>query len=717
MNVSYGSGGSDAFSGGANASGSNTDSESYSKTHINSTINAGSLSSSSDNLTLSGANVEIAGNIDIETGNLLIESVQDVATSSSKTEGYNISGSMGADGTPGFGSVGANRNNSNSDSQWVGNQTTLIGGLSSQNGGTGEVNISADKTTVRGAVVASATKNENGTLTDNNNLTLITDELIVEDIQDKNHSESEGFNVSTSGYSGTGSTTVGLTSNGHETEQATFATLGGGNITKKDGSAHNTDGINRDLNNSQEITKDQQTAGLDATVTVDHRLASEEGRQNIAENFEDTAELAVQAGEAAAEGVDFIADEIAVLGDDLPEELRGKLGETGERFVDELIREDYSDEQIDSIIGRENLQEGLAGIEESENRYEENDASRLQIVEEETPQVTGQPEENDGLVIEVTGGTPAEANALQVGVAGLGKVQQEIDQLREENPGAANGVEIAINVATGGPVKAAIGEVVNYGLEQVAGDQIQQVGEAVTNYAGGAVQGTTPDGFRNQVNDEQSGASGNQQAPLGWSAVDTQDGLRLGSTMLGIGGSGKGHGQNQTTAPGSNRADSRDNTNQAAQNIGGDQDSSYQPRTPDGKFASPNQGAFDKPGSNLERETIDMVNSIEGLRAEPQVRFNSSESKTYSVPDVVVVDERTNIPIGVVECKECTGRTSPQQKEVFPQIESGSAVPIGNNARKAGFETGLDLNSGENPGGLPLLVNPTKEELEKLRKE
>ena len=313
MNVSYGSGGSDAFSGGANASGSNTDSESYSKTHINSTINAGSLTSTSDNLTLSGANVEIAGNIDIETGNLLIESVQDVATSSSKTEGYNVSGSMGADAKVSPGSVGANQNNSNSDSQWVNSQTTLIGGTS----GTGEVNISADKTTVRGAVVASATKNENGTLTDNNNLTLITDELIVEDIQDKNHSESEGFNVSTSGYSGTGSTTVGLTSNGHETEQTTFATLGGGNITKKDGSAHNTDGINRDLNNSQQVTKDQQTAGLDATVTVDHRLASEEGRQNIAENFEDTAEHGQDIARAAGDVVQSDALNILNFGEAL----------------------------------------------------------------------------------------------------------------------------------------------------------------------------------------------------------------------------------------------------------------------------------------------------------------------------------------------------------------------------------------------------------------
>ncbi|MFC3680298.1 hypothetical protein [Bacterioplanoides pacificum] len=138
---------------------------------------------------------------------------------------------------------------------------------------------------MRGAVVASATRNDDGSLTDNNNLTLVTDELIVEDIQDKNHSQSDGFNVSTSGYSGTGSTTVGLTSNGHEREQTTFATLGGGSVKNRDGEDRNLENTNRDLNNSQQITKDQQTAGLDATVTVDHRLATEQGRAKIQEDI------------------------------------------------------------------------------------------------------------------------------------------------------------------------------------------------------------------------------------------------------------------------------------------------------------------------------------------------------------------------------------------------------------------------------------------------
>ena len=297
--------------GSANASGSNTDADSYSKTHINSTINAGSLTSTSENLTLSGANVEVAGGIDIDTGNLVIESLQDESSSNSKTEGYSVGVS-----TSGSVTLGANENDSKANSQWVNNQTTLIGGTS----GSGDVNISADKTTLKGAVVASATRNEDGSLTDNGTLNLATDELIIEDIKDKDHSENKGFDVSTSfGSSGddpkteknegyaSGSTTVGLTSDGHKKEQNTLATLGGGNITKRDGSAHEeglVESANSDLNNSQEITKDVKTGGLNASVTVDHRLASEKGRESIKTDLVIAKHHAKEIGTAVTEAVE-----------------------------------------------------------------------------------------------------------------------------------------------------------------------------------------------------------------------------------------------------------------------------------------------------------------------------------------------------------------------------------------------------------------------------
>jgi filamentous hemagglutinin len=258
--------------------------------------------------------------------------LQDETSSNSNTEGYNAG--MGVSpSSMDPSAIGANENSSEANSQWVNNhnstgqpsctaescpqgrlqdvggETTLIGGT----GGEGEVNISADKTTITGAVLASATRNEDGSLTDNGTLNLATNELIIEDIKDKDHSENEGFNIS-AGLSSSGSSSVGLTSDGHKKEQTNLATIGGGNITKKDGSAHEEELVasaNSDLNNSQEITKDMKTGGLNATVVVDHRLVTEGGRETIANNFEDSYEH----GEDIARAVDTIieSDDLGIL--------------------------------------------------------------------------------------------------------------------------------------------------------------------------------------------------------------------------------------------------------------------------------------------------------------------------------------------------------------------------------------------------------------------
>ncbi|EPR84353.1 hypothetical protein L289_1474 [Acinetobacter gerneri DSM 14967 = CIP 107464 = MTCC 9824] len=68
---------------------------------------------------------------------------------------------------------------------------------------------------------------------------------------------------------------MGLQSTGNETEQLTKATMGQGTVTNA------TDGTNRDINQNQEITRDQVTGMLDGSVTVDHRLLTESGRAEI----------------------------------------------------------------------------------------------------------------------------------------------------------------------------------------------------------------------------------------------------------------------------------------------------------------------------------------------------------------------------------------------------------------------------------------------------
>ena len=221
--------------------------------------------------------------------------MQNESRSSHSSEGGNASGSNS-------GSINAGYNNSegSSESNWTEEQTTLIGG--------GNVNIDAKNTEVHGAVVANAVR-DGDTLTDLCNLNLITDELIVTDLHDTDVSESSGINMSVSVSVGSdkkgspefssNSSSLGLTNQGHRKEQTTAGTLGGGSITRRDGSEHELGDTNRDLDQRQVVTLDHQTGGLDATFELDHRVLSKEGLEDIKENFEDTYEPGADIGSSA----------------------------------------------------------------------------------------------------------------------------------------------------------------------------------------------------------------------------------------------------------------------------------------------------------------------------------------------------------------------------------------------------------------------------------
>ena len=523
----------------ANASHNKNESESHSKTHVNSQISAGNLNSDSKSFTLAGANVEITNDINLNTQHLTVDSVQDTHQSSSKGSSQSVGVTAGGSSINPS-SAGYSQNSSSEDSQWVNNQTTLIGG--------GKVNINADKTTVTGAVIANASRGEDGTLTDHGNMNLVTDELIINDLQDYNRNDSKGIDLS-AGLSKSGTSSVGLQKGGHNTEQTTYATLGGGTVTKKSGEQHDLTNTNRDLNNTQEITLDQQTAGLDATVTVDHRLLSEGGRNAIKEDIQTSVEAVEQA-------TNYVVTEIKVMGDNLPEELRGSLGKTGEELVESLIRQGLSKEQIKEVLSNENLLLGLSGVEQSNQELNGVVVSFSPVITDSTnssiePVVSYQPDDtsnNDPIILDpiVVIGVGNDPTVLQVGVDGLGRIQQEIDKLRENNPSAATAIETAINVATGGPLKAAVGQAVNYGIEQTLGDSISQVTNQITEYAASLVQNTDLAEFRDGTAYERdTGDLGD----LGVSYTGTQDGIRLGATLLGIGAGAKAVGKstNNTT--------------------------------------------------------------------------------------------------------------------------------------------------------------------------
>ena len=122
-------------------------------------------------------------------------------------------------------------------------------------------------------------------------------ELAYNDIHDFNTSSETGFGIN-SGIGGnrtdmgeynlhpSGSTTIGMTDKGSTTEQTTHATIGAGNITVGGDTNPELAGLNRDVDNSQEITRDEITGALDGSVTVDNRVFTESGRDQIADQHE-----------------------------------------------------------------------------------------------------------------------------------------------------------------------------------------------------------------------------------------------------------------------------------------------------------------------------------------------------------------------------------------------------------------------------------------------
>jgi len=162
------SGGSNG-SASASASTSSSKSSSTSLQNVNSRINVGHLESDADSFTLRGAEVT-ANTADLNVGSLTVQSLQDTSESSnsSKSTSVGVSNSTSKNGSAQSANVGVNRSSGSSEAQEVGNQTQLLiaDGAKSQ--------ITAKDTTLIGGLIANATQNKDGTLTDHGKLNLTT---------------------------------------------------------------------------------------------------------------------------------------------------------------------------------------------------------------------------------------------------------------------------------------------------------------------------------------------------------------------------------------------------------------------------------------------------------------------------------------------------------------------------------------------------------------
>ena len=214
--------------------------------YINSTVNVGGkLKTDSENLTLSGANVE-ADKLDIKAKNLVIESKQD----KSERKDSSYGGSFSIDlANPSSFSANINGSKGSGEKEWVNNQTSLI----ARNGG----KIDTENLTNIGAVIGSENEKEK--------LKVSANKVVVKDLEDKNKYENIGGGITI----GTDVPNVSVKHDKVDKEQINRASAINTDfeISGKKTSAEDL-GFNTDIDKAQEKTKDEEKH-LDAELHTD----------------------------------------------------------------------------------------------------------------------------------------------------------------------------------------------------------------------------------------------------------------------------------------------------------------------------------------------------------------------------------------------------------------------------------------------------------------
>ncbi|MGY5796418.1 hemagglutinin repeat-containing protein [Rheinheimera faecalis] len=280
-------------------------------THTNSSLTADSLNIvTTGDANIIGGNLHGASLVTMNVGgDLTLESVQDRLSGSSK--GFGISG-----GTS-FGGVFTNENGAGANSKEV--KTTAVGatdGVSGVNGGVNASNSRYQSTetllsSITGGAVAIDVNGHtqlNGALIaaldaqgkDTGNLSLTTGSFAFTDLTNKSYSSSQSVGVNanlglsdkanaadpaqSSTEAALNSSTYSYQNESSQSLDKTLATIGQGNITVG-GEAASPEGLNRDVDNTNKeiYAVDRQQGNID--LTVDHRLLSDEGREEIGQQF------------------------------------------------------------------------------------------------------------------------------------------------------------------------------------------------------------------------------------------------------------------------------------------------------------------------------------------------------------------------------------------------------------------------------------------------
>ncbi|MBD8513425.1 hemagglutinin repeat-containing protein [Photobacterium sp. CAU 1568] len=265
--------------GSLNASLNQSEQRSQSTTYVNSGVSGSHITINSRGDThIQGANVDAAESLSLDIGgDLSVASVQD--RHSSSHQGAGISGGVSLSGQ---GETTGSNGGLNASSGRVISSETQLTTLTS--GGTADIKV-AGNTDITGALIATVDGNGN----DLNNLTLNTGSLSYSDLNNTDYRQDQSAGLTTSvgvqqgGIDSTyNSSNLQYTNTSSYSKDKTLATLGQGEITLSDDS--DLMALNRDTSTTSRdlFEVDRQQGNVD--VTLDHRLLTEEGRNNIAED-------------------------------------------------------------------------------------------------------------------------------------------------------------------------------------------------------------------------------------------------------------------------------------------------------------------------------------------------------------------------------------------------------------------------------------------------
>ena len=539
--------------GGGSASIGKQDSQSQSQSlnHVNSQVELNKVSGSLNNLNIKGGSVSIQDRGNLQVNNIHVESLQDTAQSSNSSKGGLIGG-----GTSGNVTLGVNQSKGNSDSAWVNNQSTLLIGNAQNDADLDAMGVK--KVTNVGGVIANASKQTDGTLQDHGKLNF-TGELELKDIQDHSNNKQSGFDLSTSVGKSTkgldqnsskfpnGSTTIGVNRSGQEIEQTTKATMGQGSVKNV------ADSTNRDINATQEITRDQTTGMLDGSVTVDHRLLSKDGRAEIVQEQKDLPENLRQSTENIVKALPdgeykdkvlqtlnnvqsklvTMPEEMKAGGEVLAEAYPEYIRNGGEPKDFEQMMNDPETLQLVKEVNEYTKQKASVEAELIKQGFSEEQASKvIDRIEEQVTQKNSNVREFDipleTIVVNATkgillpNGTGQEAmfgtekiavdnttNALLDVVTKAGQIKQKVDKALESSPVNPAHVGMALGLVLGGPANLVKSIVV----DSVIGEKIEEVKQPIIRDITAGLQNT--DGETIDLilgNKQQIQSSGNETA-------------------------------------------------------------------------------------------------------------------------------------------------------------------------------------------------------------